>query len=43
MVQLFFSEKQEAEFRKIEEKLMKKYKLDNTTDTVLKAFKSIKI
>lgn len=39
MVQLFFSEKQEAEFRKMEEKLKTKYKLGNTTDTVFKAFK----
>ncbi len=39
MVQLFFSDKQEVEFRKIEEKLKKKWKLNNTTDTVFKAFK----
>lgn len=39
MVQLFFSEKQEAEFRKMEDKLKSKYKLNNTTDTVFKAFK----
>lgn len=42
MVNLFFSAKQEAEFRKIEEKLMKKFKTSNTTDTVFKALKSIK-
>jgi len=42
MVQLFFNVKQEVEFRKIEEKLMKKFKTSNTTDTVLKAFKSFK-
>ena len=43
MVQLFFSEKQEAEFRKIEEKLKKKFKTESTTETVLKALKSIKL
>lgn len=42
MVQLFFSTKQESEFRTIEERLMKKFKTANTTDTVLKALKSIK-
>jgi hypothetical protein len=42
IVQLFFNTKQEAEFRKIEEKLKKKFKTDNTTDTVLKVFKSFK-
>lgn len=42
MVQLFFSVKQEAEFRKLEEKLMKRFKTSNTTDTVLKAIRSIK-
>lgn len=42
MVQLFFNEKQEKEFRVIETKLMKRYKTDSTTDTVLKALKSIK-
>lgn len=41
MVQLFFSEKQEAEFRKMEEKLMKKLKTPNTTETVFKAFKQL--
>ena len=42
MVQLFFSDKQEKEFRILEAKLAKKFKTENTTDTVLKAFKSIK-
>lgn len=42
MVQLFFNVKQEEEFRKIEEKLKKRFKTNNTTDTVLKAFKSFK-
>lgn len=42
MVQLFFNTKQEAEFRKIEEKLAKRYKVDNTTMVVLKALRSIK-
>ena len=41
MVQLFFSEKQEAEFRAIEAKLMAKFKTSNTTDTVLKAYKQL--
>lgn len=41
MVNLFFSIKQEEEFRKIEEKLMKKFKTEKTSDTVLKAFKYI--
>ncbi len=41
MVQLFFSDKQEAEFRKIEDKLKKKWKISNTTDCVLKAFKTL--
>jgi len=36
MVQLFFSSKQEAVFRKMEEKLAKKFKTNSTTDTVLK-------
>jgi len=39
MVQLFFNEKQEAEFRKLEDKLRKKYKTQSTTDTVLRAVK----
>jgi DNA-binding cell septation regulator SpoVG len=42
MVQLFFNTKQEAEFRKIEEVLKKKLKVDNTTDCVLKAFRQLK-
>ncbi len=39
MVQLFFSEQQEKEFRKMEDKLKKKYKIDSTTDVVFKVFK----
>jgi len=42
MVQLFFTAKQEAEFRKYEEKLMKKFKTKNTTETVLRAVKACK-
>lgn len=42
MVQLFFNSQQEKEFRVIEEKLAKKFKTDNVTDTVFKALKSIK-
>lgn len=42
MVQLFFNAKQEQEFRKMEEVLKKKFKTNNTTDTVFKALKSIK-
>lgn len=42
MVNLFFTEKQEEEFRKMEEKLKKKFKTSTTTDTVYKALKSIK-
>lgn len=42
MVQLFFNTKQEAEFRKLEEGLKKKLKVDNTTDCVLKAFRKLK-
>lgn len=42
MVQLFFSTKQEVEFRKIEEKLAKKFKTDNTTMTVLRAMRALK-
>jgi hypothetical protein len=41
MVQLFFTVKQEEEFRRIEERLMRKLKTTNTTDTVLKAFKTL--
>lgn len=41
MVQLFFTNKQEEEFRRIEEKLMRRYKTSNTTETVLKAFKTL--
>jgi hypothetical protein len=41
-VTLFFTSKEESEFRKIEEKLMKKFKTDNTTQTVFKALKGIK-
>jgi len=39
MVQLFFDSKQEEQFRKLEEKLRKKYKTQNTTDTVFRAVK----
>jgi DNA-binding cell septation regulator SpoVG len=42
MVNLFFNAKQEAEFRKHEERLAKKYKTASTTDTVLKVFKLMK-
>lgn len=42
MVQLFFTEAQEAEFRKWEQKAEKHFKTDNTTETVWKALKSIK-
>jgi hypothetical protein len=42
-VQLIFSSKQEEEFRKWEEKAQKKFKTDNTTDTVLKALKTVKL
>lgn len=42
MIQLFLTSKQEALFRKQEEKLAKKFKTDNITDTVFKAFMSIK-
>lgn len=41
MVNLFFTIKQEEEFRKWEQQLMKKFKTDNTTMTVYKALKSI--
>jgi len=40
-VTLFFTTKQEAEFRKIEEKLKLKFKTMSTSDTVLKAFKKL--
>jgi hypothetical protein len=43
MVQLFFSEKQEAEFRKMEEKGKKKFKVDNTTDFVWSILKASKL
>lgn len=42
-VQLILSSKQEEEFRKWEDKAKKKFKTDNTTDTVLKALKSVKL
>jgi hypothetical protein len=42
MVNLFFSTKEEEEFRKIEEKLAKRFKTNDTTSTVFKALKSIK-
>jgi hypothetical protein len=42
MVNLFFSDKQEREFRKMEEKLAKRFKTKTTTDTVYAALKSIK-
>lgn len=42
MVQLFLSAEQEAKFRKQEEKLGKRYGTKSTTDTVYKAFMSIK-
>jgi len=41
MVNLFFSTNQERDFRKMEEVLMKRFKTDNVTDTVFKAFKSL--
>jgi hypothetical protein len=40
-VQLFFTAKEEREFRKIEEVLKKRFKVDSVTDCVLKAFKSL--
>jgi hypothetical protein len=43
MVQLFFNEKQEAEFRKWEDRGLKKFKSDNTTDFVFNALKSLKL
>lgn len=41
-VELFFTPEQEQQFRKIEERLMKKFKTKSTTETVFKALKSIK-
>lgn len=41
MVQLFFTSKQETEFRRVEAKLQSKFKTDNVSDTVLKAFKQL--
>lgn len=41
MVNLFFNAKQEEEFRKYEEKLMKKWKTINTMETVMKAMKTL--
>jgi hypothetical protein len=43
LVQLFFTEKQEAEFRKWEDKALKKFKVSNTTDFVYAALKSLKL
>jgi len=40
-VTLFFNKKQEAEFRKIEEKLKVRYKTISTSDTVLKALRKL--
>ena len=42
VIQLVFNTKQEAEFRKLEDKLSKKFKTETTAETVLKALKSIK-
>lgn len=41
-VELFFTPEQEQQFRKVEERLMKKFKTKSTTETVFKALKSIK-
>lgn len=41
-VTLFFSPKEEAEFRKMEERLSKKFKSIGTTQTVLKVFRAAK-
>lgn len=41
MVQLFFSDKEEAEFRKMAEVLKKQFKVESITDTVFKAFKKL--
>ena len=43
MVQLFFSEKQEEQFRKWEDKGLKIFKVENTTDFVCAALKSLKL
>lgn len=43
MVQLFFTEKQEIEFRKWEDKGLKKFKVSNITDFVYAAIKSLKL
>jgi len=40
-VTLYFNKKQEAEFRKIEEKLKVRYKTVSTSDTVLKALRKL--
>jgi hypothetical protein len=40
-ITLFFTTKQEAEFRKMEERLKNKFKTISTSDTVLKAFKKL--
>lgn len=42
VINLIFTFDQEAEFRTLEEKFMKKYKTENTAETVLKVFKSLK-
>lgn len=39
LVQLFFNEKEETEFRKLEEKLKVKFKATSTTELVLKVFR----
>jgi hypothetical protein len=41
LVQLFFTEKQEAEFRRIEDKLKKRFKQTTTTDTIFAVYKSL--
>lgn len=40
MVSLFFDTKQESDFRKWEESLMKRFRTTNTTETVLAVFKA---
>lgn len=40
---IFKNEKEEREFRDIELKLLRKYKTTSTTDTVMRALKSIKV
>jgi hypothetical protein len=40
-VELIFTPKEEAAFRKMEDKLAAKYKTENTADTVLAAFKAL--